>query len=143
VGIVFPPKTIIDHITDWCVIWFKDKEFSPEARPHYYIVVPTAIGNLIVCIVTSQVEKLNHNYYGSAITALVPISATDFDFIVKPSVINCNKAEMLSRQELLDKFVPGTFKKLHSPVKDDVKAKILAAINVSPLVKPVIRKALN
>ncbi len=148
-----PSQIIIKYIRDGCVVFykddktwqsfrllFKDKYFAHDAPGHYYIVIPTSCGNLLICIVTSQVEKRRRFYDDSAQKSLVMLSEDNFSFIDRPSVIDCNRAELLSRPELLARA--ERFRKMREKIAEPIKKQIISAILCSPLVKEAIKKVL-
>jgi hypothetical protein len=113
---------------------------------HFYIIIPLQNSNLIISIITSQVEK-RKSYYSKghikALNGLVFLKRDEFSFLTRDvSVIDCNQAELLSKAELADR-VNSELKIIESQIPKRLKEKVQKAIQESPLVRPHIKKALN
>jgi len=140
-----PLNLIIESLTGFCVCYFKDKRHAPESPPHYYVTVPiTDDTSLLLCIITSQVEKKMWYYRNvnvSAISSLVLVDQSSLPFLTKESFIDCNKAELIEKNELI-KIVDSkpSLEIKTRDVPDELKRKIISAINKSPLVSPFIKK---
>ena len=98
-------------------------------------------------MITSQVQS-KIDYYtrtnAVAVTSLVAVDGTDLRFLNRPSLIDCNSVELVPRAELSKKYDPAHGFKIKLPVvPDSLKNKIVAAINNSPIVKPIIKKLLT
>jgi hypothetical protein len=138
----------VGRICDWCIVRFKDKNFDAHVPAHNYVVAPTKSANIVLCIITSKVRKRIQYYKKNnpaALKALVLVSKEDFDFIVMPSVVDCNNAEMLSRRELIERIdLNAKFEKTRAAtgISEAVRKKIINGIISSPLIKPAIKKDL-
>ncbi len=145
-----PPEVLLNSIKDFCVIYFKDRQHRQDAPPHFYITFPIKDDlSLIICIITSQVETQREYYRrtnAKAEKCLIDISNDIFSFLdrKKKSVIDCNRAELLSKKELkkrIDPHVPLEVKerKVPSFLKKDVRSAIIQ----SPLTPKFIRKLIK
>jgi hypothetical protein len=140
-----PPDVILRSINDWCVIHFKDNYHRLEAPSHWYFTIPINPGSLFtLCIITSQVQRRLHYYERidpKAAQSLVRLEANSFPFITKESLIDCNKAELLSIEELTKRIDHKIGLNLETQVIDTkLREKILKAILNSPLIPPAIKK---
>ena len=145
-----PPEVLLNSITDFCVIYFKDKQHIKDAPPHFYVTFPIKDDlTLIICIITSQV-KTQREYYGrvnpKAGNCLIPVTNI-FSFLDrdKKSVIDCNKAELLSKEELRKRIasdVPLKIKERTIPsyLKRDVRSAIIQSPLIAPYVKRFIKE---
>jgi hypothetical protein len=145
----FPPEVVLNSIRDFCVIYFKDTQHNKDAPPHFYVTFPIKDDlTLIICIITSQV-KTQREYYrrvnSKAENCLIPITNI-FSFLDrdKKSVIDCNKAELLSKEELRKRIAP------HFPLKikertipSYLKKDVCRAIIQSPLIAPFIKEIIK
>lgn len=142
-----PSNIKIDVIKFPCICHFKDVDFPENAPPHFYVVIPANDAvDLILCIITSKVEKREKYYWTRnprAASSLVKIDSTIFPFLSKDSVIDCNQTQLLSKNDLK--------KKVHHKYDFNVKAsdiphslllEIKSAIKNSPLVRDSIKKLL-
>ncbi|MCX5783801.1 MAG: hypothetical protein NTW04_05120 [Elusimicrobia bacterium] len=135
-----PANIQIKSLDSWCVVFFNDKNFDSDAPGHYYIIIPCANENMALCIITSQGEKLRQIYDSNAKASLVEITKQDFTFIKKPTVIDCNRAELLSKSELLERV--ENFRKTQEKVSDLLKKKMVLAIQNSFRIKAYIQESL-
>ena len=145
-GIELPPELVLNVLDNWCICHFKDEKHAPDAPHHFYIVIPLQGSNLVISIITSQVEK-KKSYYTKvnikALNGLVFLNRGEFSFLTRDvSVIDCNQAELLSKAELADR-VNSELKIIESQIPKRLKEKVQKAIQESPLVRPHIKKALN
>jgi hypothetical protein len=108
-----PPEVLLNSIRDFCILYFKDVNHAKEAPPHFYITFPIKDDlNLIICIITSQIgskEKYYKRTNPKAIKSLIPIDSNIFSFLDrnKKSIIECNQAEFLSKEELVKRIDPN------------------------------------
>jgi len=145
-----PPEVLLSSIRDFCVIYFKDKQHTKDAPPHFYVTFPIKDDlTLIICIITSQV-KTQREYYRrvnpKAENCLIPVTNDIFSFLDrgKKSVIECNKAELLSKEELgkrIDPYFPLKIKEKTIP--SYLKKDVCSAIIQSPLIAPFIKKIIK
>ncbi|MDQ7032880.1 MAG: hypothetical protein Q9M37_09245 [Desulfonauticus sp.] len=141
-----PSGLVLKVLESWCICHFKDERHAPDAPPHFYIVIPLQDSNLIISIITSQVEK-KKSYYSQvnikALNGLVFFNKGEFSFLTRDvSVIDCNQAELLSKAELADR-IKSEFKIIESQIPEKLKEKIQKAILESPLVRSHIKRALK
>ena len=98
-------------------------------------------------MITSQVASTTAYYSNrpDAYASLISVGKSELPFLsVDPSLINCNNVELVPKAELSKKFDPAHGFEMKLPVvPDSLKNKIVAAINNSPIVKPIIKKLLT
>ena len=143
-----PNDVILNFISkEFCICWFKDLNHNPEAPPHFYVNIPIKKKYcLLLCIITKQLSK-RIKYYSNkptAIAALVKISNSDLHILNKKfdSCIDCNSAELFTIVELIDRIDPRydiEIKMNNNEIPDELKSKIVNAINISPLVRRYIK----
>lgn len=145
-----PPKLILNSITDFCVLFFKDKTHLDDAPPHFYLTFPiNKNSSLIICIFTSKTRK-RRDYYNAvnkkAVDCLITVNNDIFEFLNKEdSVIDCNKAELLSKEELINRInIKGydcdiKTRKVPGFIKKDVKTAIIR----SPLTEKRLKKIIK
>jgi hypothetical protein len=146
----FIPKLCSHKDAGFSICYFKNKNHFPDAPAHHHVIISLKDGtNIVVCIVTSQVQK-RASYYEridlDALDSLVPLDPTSFRFITTPCVIDCNKAELLTHHELtlvIDKNVGIELKAHDGSIDIELKQKVLQAIYKSPVVKPHVKSALR
>jgi hypothetical protein len=129
---------------------FKDIRHTPDAPAHFHVVISLKNGHsLVLCIITSQMQKLEKLYSGindKALDSLVTLDNSVFECITKPCVINCNNAEILTHQELTLRIDPRTgikTRETDNKFENELKEKIILAIYQSPIVKGYIKTALS
>ncbi|MDO8444529.1 MAG: hypothetical protein Q7T53_00235 [Deltaproteobacteria bacterium] len=140
-----PPSLVIGSVTNPCIIHFKDVKHASDAPPHYYVAVPLNDDvSLLLCIITSQIEKRTTFYSKSnktAISCLVPVDKHALPFLTRESIIECNQPEVLPKEELVKRVNPKhKFNVTQRDIPPDLKGKVLDAIKRSPLVEPFIKK---
>ena len=102
-----PPGVLLNSIKDFCILYFKDVKHTKEAPTHFYVAFPVKDDlNLIICIITSQIESRERHYKRTnpkGIKSLVPIDNSIFSFLDrnKESIIDGNQSEFLSKGLLL------------------------------------------
>lgn len=149
-----PLKLIIKSLSSskFHICYFKDKNHDLNAPPHYHVLVPVKSDSyLLICVITTKFEKLSR-YYKSvdkedAVNSLVYIDSNDFSFITSSEgcVVNCNNAELLVRQDFLNRIDKSVGIKICAREKkfnNVLKKKIFKAIQNSPIVKNIIKKEL-
>jgi hypothetical protein len=136
-----PPEVLLNSINDFCILCFKDSRHDENAPPHFYVTFPTKDEfSLIICIITSQVAK-REDYYkatnSKALEALIYIDNNTFNFLYKKSVIDCNKAELITKNKL-KKYIHSSApcKMAAQTIPIPLKQEIVNAIIHSPLVPP-------
>lgn len=143
-----PPSYVIGSITGTCVCNFKDVNHAPDAPPHYYITIPLSDKiNLLLCIITSQIDKRT-NFYNKAhktsVSSLVAVNKHVLPFLTRDSIIDCNQPEILAKEELIKRVNPKhKFSVIQRELPLDLKLKTLEAIKNSPLVEPFIKKMIE
>ena len=141
-----PVRLFCEYLTGFCVCYFKDRVFSPEAPPHYYIVVPVSdASSLLLCIITSQVEKRRQYYRENpaALSSLVRVNRDSFPFLKKESLIDCNRPELIQRHKLAERIDPNVkYEVITRDIPDHLKREIVLAIKRSPVVKNYIKNVI-
>jgi hypothetical protein len=147
-----PLKLLIQSIDDYCIINFKDTAHNPEAPPHNYIVLPLdGAEDIVICVITSQMDSLL-NYYQKtkkgerALQCLVHVDYRILEFLRhdKTSLIECNKAELISKEELkhrVDQRYSFDFPKRGLP--KELVERIRRAIRESPIVRGNVKAAID
>jgi hypothetical protein len=138
----------LDCMNDFCICHFKDKNHSPEAPSHYYIVCPAPDeGKFILSITTSQVDDkiLYYDFRDKeGLNSLVYLQPQDFNFTRRPSVVDCNEAEIYTKetlkQDIIDYSKDPAFRIIENNLSDEFKNKILNAIVNSSIVRENVRK---
>ncbi len=144
-----PDELIIDFLTDFCICRFKDKRHFSEAPPHHYVSVPiNDQSSLLLAIFTSQLEKKSKYYQQTnkaALSSLEPVDQTILAFLKKPTIIDCNQAELIRKEELIHRRIDpkNGIEVVMSDIPADLKNKIVIAIKNSPLIKPYIKKLIR
>lgn len=143
-----PPRIQIyaslKDIQDFRILHFKDIKHAKEAPSHFYIAFPARDDvSLIICIITSQKES-RESYYkrvnAKAIKSLVFVDKDTFSFLAKRSVIDCNQAELITKEELKNRIdIDFPYKKKNKIVPPNLKKDIKSAIIQSPLISPIIK----
>lgn len=131
--------------TQRSVFYFENIEHDEDNRkPHYHIAIKTNNNEyIIVLMFTSQIEKREAHRASNldAYSSLVYADETDFDFLVKKSVIDCNSPIYKTREEL--KAIIENFRVIETDIPDDFTNKLIEAIKTSPIVRRNIKKALD
>jgi hypothetical protein len=142
-----PPAVLLNSIKDFCILYFKDVNHAEEAPPHFYITFPIKDDlNLIICIITSQIGSKRKYYKRTnpkAIKSLIPIDSNIFSFLDRKrgSIIECNQAELLSKEELIKRIDPnGPCEIKERKIPSYLKRDVCSAIIQSPLIAPYVKK---
>lgn len=146
----FPDAFLNEHIqklTGCSIIYFKDSAHDESVNPHYHFVIaPSDPADFVLCLITSKVEK-RETYYGrvnkKAAECLVKVDCAVLPFLTKPSVIDCNQAELIRRADLLKRVDPDHAFKIEvrdADVPEGLKTQVRAAIKNSPLISNYIKK---
>lgn len=131
-------------------MFFKDVTHAIDAPPHFYLTFPvTEDSTLIICIFASQIDK-KKNYYNrankKAVDCLLTVNNAIFEFLSgEDSVIDCNRAELLSKEELrmrIDTRHHDCEIKTRS-VPNSIKKEAISAIIRSPLVDGRLKKIIR
>lgn len=137
---------------EFSICRFKDNKHSVDAPPHYHIVISLDDGiSLVLCIITSQMQKLGRRYINSdhpqCVDSLVPLDQTKFSCITKPCIIDCNQTEIFSIKELAKRIdnskIEFSFEALNNDFGNDLKVQILDAICNSNIVREIIKKRIK
>ncbi|MGR3221359.1 MAG: hypothetical protein ACUZ8H_16305 [Candidatus Anammoxibacter sp.] len=145
---LFPDDIIIKFISDFCICRFKDNKHLPEAPPHYYVNVPIDDdSSLLLCIITSQIEKREKFYTKAnkkALKSLVYVDDGTLSLLTKKSIIDCNKADLITKTELQNRIDPKSkIEVKEGNLSDNLKIQIVRAINNSPLINDYTKKRLK
>ncbi len=139
-----PPIVLVNTINKFCLFFFRDRTHQADAPPHFHVVFPVnAEANLVVTIITSQVDPLRRFYKWKkdACDAMVPVNKDIFPFLPRESVVNCNQAELMTRFELaqrVDRLSEYRIKDCKIP--SYLKVDVCTAIRKSPLIPPNLKK---
>ena len=146
----FPPDVIIEFLSDFCIIKFKNKEYSPESPPHNYINIPINDDtSLLLCIFTSQIEK-QATYYNKvnkkALDSLVYLEPNELPFLTDNTFINCNNPDIIPKENIFD-IVDEKYGLEITLTSEEIphwlKVKTVEAVLNSPLVKPYIKNMID
>lgn len=101
-----------------------------------------------MCIITSQEKRVNfyRKTNKKALKSLVKISNDTFAFLTKESVIDCNRMELLSKEELIKRIDPAgpcEIKTISEKFPSFLKQEIFSAIDQSPLISPDTKKKIK
>jgi hypothetical protein len=144
-----PPAVILNNINDFCILFFKDTAHDPTAPPHFWAIFPVSpILRFSMSIITHQIEKRVKFYKRTnikALKSLIKISNDTFAFLTMESVIDCNRMELLSKEELIKRIDPtGPCEiKTTEKISSFLKREIFSAIDQSPLISPAIKKIIK
>lgn len=144
-----PPDVIVNQITTCCIFHFKDKQLSPDAPSHYHVVMPLSNGtDVILCRITSKVGKRKEVWNGNikALDSLLIIDDRTLPFLNTESVIDCNKAELLTKKELIERvdiINPSETRIIDWNIPDNLKKRIIISIQNSPIIKKYIQESLS
>lgn len=146
--ISIPPSIQISSISAPCVCHFKDKQHHPDGPPHFYVIIPVNTAtDLVLTMITSQIESRTAYYSNrpDAFASLIAVEKCELPFLsVNPSLIDCNNVEVVPKADLSNKYDPVYgFEMKMSSVPEALQKKIVAAIQNSPIVKPVVKKLLK
>ena len=142
------PGALLNSINAFCILYFKDLNHDKDAPCHFYVAFPIKDDlSLIICILTSQVEAQKGYYKRTnpkAVKCLIEIDRNILSFLNKETIIDCNKAELLSKEELkkrIDPDHPCEIKERKVP--SYLKREIGSAIIQSPLISAHIKKLIK
>jgi hypothetical protein len=124
------------------VFYFENIEHN--RKPHYHIAIKTNNNAYIVLVMfTSQVEKREAHRAANpdAYSSLVYADETNFDFLSKKSVIDCNIPIYKTREELMATI--DNLQAIPTDITEEFKNEIIEAIKTSPIVRRNIKKALS
>ena len=141
-----PPGVLLNSIKDFCILYFKDVKHTKEAPTHFYVAFPVKDDlNLIICIITSQIESREKYYKNTnlkAVKSLVPIDRNIFSFLNKKSIIDCNRAELLSKEEL-ERRIDGPCEIKERKIPLYLKREVGSAIIQSPLIASYVKRLIK
>jgi hypothetical protein len=128
------------------VCLFKDNKHKPDAPAHFHIIISLCNNeNLVVCLITSQVENVAEMYdrKQELLDSMIPVDDY-FNFLNRLSIADCNASEYLTVKELQRRIdfnhVDGfQVKAVDVNIKDKLKKEIINAILNSPIVKNHIK----
>jgi hypothetical protein len=123
---------------------FKNTKHDPKAPAHYHIAISVSDNTFVLlAMITSRGEKRKDYYKHNerALQSVVDIDSSDVSILTKKSVIDCNQPLYYTREEL-DLLVDGDIENLEATISEKIIIKIKEALQSSPLVKPVIKKAI-
>lgn len=132
------------HPSDKTIYSFKNSKYDSSAPAHYHIAISVSDNTFVLlAMITSQGEKRKDYYKHNkkALQSVVDIDSSDISILTKKSVIDCNQPLYYTREEL-DVLVDGDIENLDAIISQEIIIKIKEGIQNSPLVKPVIKKAI-
>lgn len=143
-----PPAIVLRSIEDFAVVFFKDRTHEDAAPPHFYVIFPVSETlRFSVNIITSQVSKRSEYYERvnrKALLSLVFLKAEDFSFLNRESVVDCNRMEIFTIEELVKRIDPrGEFDLKTRIVPDHIKDQIFRAIEKSPLIPQAMKSIIS
>ncbi len=139
-----PPALILDSLSEFSIIFFKDTEHEKDAPPHFYVAFQiNQVLRFSIIIITSQIER-RRKYYrtnAKALSALVPIHKGTVSFLPKESILDCNRMEIFSKGEFLKRIHPDVPLQLKArEIPADLVKEILSGIDRSPMISPAIKQ---
>lgn len=142
----FPKSIAIYAIqpSDKTVYSFKNIQYDPTAPAHFHIAISVNDNTFVLlAMITSQGDKRKDYYRHNekALESVVDVDSSDISILSKESVIDCNKPLYYTREEL-DSLIDGDIENINVTISEEIILKIKEAIKNSPLVKPVIKKAI-
>ena len=142
--ISFPPEYIFQNIQAGQVYLMRHPDY-PEKK-HFFVVVnfnPSQDDEHIIVVCTSKIEKAKRfcAIGGLPQETIVELAPADYKHFNKNTVINCNNAELMPKQELIDCLRIGRLE-IRTPVGPEILSKIRRGILCSPRVKRGIKKKL-
>lgn len=127
------------------IFYVQDRRLtSPE--PHYFIVLnvtPLTDRHLILCVTSSQVEKVLRRCSSQPETAVL-IHPADCPELARESIVNCNDVFTKSRPELADQVgrkEAVILGQLSAPLVEALRTGILASPTVVDEIKAMLRDA--
>jgi len=137
----------IQKLTGCNIIYFKDSTHDEGVNPHYHFVIaPSDPADFVICLITSKVEK-REAYYGrvnkKAVESLVKVNGSVLAFLTKPSIIDCNQAELIRRADLtkrVDHDYDFKIEVRDAEIPAILKTQVRSAIKNSPLINNYIKK---
>lgn len=133
------------------VYYYKDSTHSAGSPPHYNILIPIQDdSSLLICLITSQLNK-KIDYYRNMhntsqtrqrlLKSLVFVGKKELPFLDKDSIIDCNQAVYLTRDEFKKRILyKEEFKIIDKLIPTEIKKNIIAATKNSPLIPSSIIK---
>jgi hypothetical protein len=153
-----PLRALVGNLSHPCAGFtachFKDTKHTPDAPAHFHIIISLNDNeSIVLCIVTSQMQKLARYYQAAmesdaCLDSMVPLDSSDFGFLDRGCVVDCNQAELLPIIELekrIDQKYEPAFKIMahDGQFKGDIKQKIVKGILNSPVVKGIVKKRVS
>lgn len=135
------PELFLSSTNDWAVMYFEYKESS--IGPHFYLLIPTVEDQfLVVCIITSKVDKQKERYAPCGEDKyVIEVGPKDISCLTRDSVIVCPQAQLMQKDVLLERISYWNQKKsLCGNIADSVKQKISFAIKQSQIVSEDVKE---
>lgn len=138
-------RVALKGIKEWSIIWFQDNDLT-NPGPHWYIIIPTSDASFFLLnMITSQSNKRVKFYQNTkrpkAVECLVKLSNNEFSFLSLNSVIDCNRSEHLSADEIIHRMDEAVGFRINTEkIPAYLKKEIVSAIVGSPLIAPFIKK---
>jgi hypothetical protein len=132
---------------------FKNRLHESDAPSHFHFIIPLCNKrHLVVCVVTSQVEKLSvrYEYNQKSLDSMIPIYKKDFDYLneTKTTVVDCNQAVYFNITDLFESIDFShkdgfQVKSFDNEIKSELKQEIIDGIINSPQVQQHIKDYIN
>jgi hypothetical protein len=133
---------------EFIICHFRDKAHRCDAPLHYRVFVPINDESyVLLCLITSKVQKRKDYYHGDEnfLRSLIELNKNDLKFLREDSVIDCNRAELMSKGKLFSRISMEDIFEIKCndhEIPNLLKKRIIGAINCSPMIKPEIKKLL-
>ena len=140
-----PETAIIDiyNNTEWQIWYFKDIQHSNQIKNHYYIMIPlTDKSFILACLITSQIEKREKFYTNKVFKdCLVKLGTGQLSCLKLKSLIDCNQPLFISKEDFKQRA--KDIRIIHSLIPKTLKSEIISKLKKSPIVKKIIKEAIN
>ncbi|MHA1782016.1 MAG: hypothetical protein ACTSUL_01170 [Promethearchaeota archaeon] len=131
-------------------IRFADETHKNKLQPHFYICVPNKIKNSFLLAMITSYKHFNNRkkFYSTnikAVESLVVVEQHELCFLSHDSMIDCNKAELLTSDELMNRCSTDFERRVicnDDDIPYEVKVKITNGIINSPLIRQFIKKSI-
>ena len=141
-----PPDIVINNISDWKVLYFKDLAKGASCPPHFHVVIPTLQNQyLVLCLISTKIDQRKKFYSPAGEEKyLVQVSHDTLSCLTKESIVDCPAAELLDRDTLLNRIEElNNLKTVGCEVSSSLRARIKKAIMSSAVVETRIKKLIK
>jgi hypothetical protein len=134
-------EDVINNFSNNLLFFINSSHANPKG--HYYLYFPANNSSFIVVtlITSTSLERIQvrHKKTPDASKSLYVIQKGDIDILYKKSIIDCNYAEQLTKEELL-KIKDIKYVICEKAIKAEIYRDIIKCIKMSPIVIPAIKK---